>query len=71
MTDLGGKIRLPLLMVPKNNSFDPYFPTSVYRKGKFVTTNQAARQGTLEEMSKQLYDQCVREGRSDHIECYK
>ena len=44
IVDLGGKVRLPLLMVPKDNLFDPYFPVVLYRKGKFVTTDQAQGQ---------------------------
>ena len=70
IADIGGKTRLPLLMVPKDNLFDPYFPTVLYRKGKFVTTEQAQRQATLEYMSKALYDECVREG-EDVVGCYR
>lgn len=35
--DLGKGRRTPLVMIPKNNDFDPQFPTMFYRKGKYAT----------------------------------
>ena len=29
--------RWPLLMIPKDNDYDPEFPAMFYRKGKYVT----------------------------------
>ncbi len=30
-------------MVPKDNEFDPDFPSNFYRMGKYVTTEQARK----------------------------
>jgi hypothetical protein len=35
--DLGDERRSPLVMIPKNNDFDPQFPAMFYRKGKYAT----------------------------------
>jgi len=58
-------------MIPKNNDFDPEFPSIHYRMGKYVTTAEAKRQEYLEYVSKSLYDLCVQEKRSDTVQCYK
>lgn len=33
--------KYPLIMVPKNNDFDPQFPVMFYRKGKYVSLREA------------------------------
>jgi len=52
--------RFPLLMVPKDNKFDPRFPANCYRMGKYVTVDEANQQQNLEYMSKTLYDLCIK-----------
>ena len=39
--------RFPLLMVSKNNDFDPKFPANCYRMGKYVTIDEANQQQNL------------------------
>ena len=63
--------RHPLVMIPKDNDFDPEFPVAFYRMGKYVTVDEAKKQEYLEYMSKSLYDICVREHREDTVQCYK
>jgi hypothetical protein len=71
VVDLGAERRSPLFMIPKNNDFDPEFPTMLYKKGKYVTTEEAQKQEQLEYYSKSLYDLCVQEKREDSLACYK
>lgn len=58
-------------MIPKDNDFDPQFPTTFYRMGKYVMLNEANEQQNLEFMSKALYDLCVKEKREDPVACYR
>lgn len=58
-------------MIPKNNDFDPQFPAMFYRKGKYATLEEAQYQEQLEYYSTTLYELCVKEGREDHLACYK